>query len=368
MDSLSDYPHNLRISTSTATCNINSFVNLYLVYSNLEINDTIIYIEFADEISKGVNPGKPKSKKASEKKKLFYNQITIIVKPYSDKSIYNNVKLFNNGAVSMTGLKKQEGEISIKYILDKIKFIKGVIYTNSPNSPNSLEDSINEMKCDFCHTNNSIHNIKKIVCDHSICKLCVKNKDLNKTNCPTCGKNLIEDALLNNSISKIKDFKIVLINSDYYIGFNINREKLHNILYNKYQIYSSYEPCIYPGVNSKYYWNEDYAESEFQGKCQCTVYCNGKGPGKGNGKCKKITISIFQSGSIIITGAHNHTQILRAYKFINTVIQNDIGLIKKEPYMLFDTNEKRKIVKLNKCNIINYPTEEQLSKINGFIK
>ena len=131
MDSTTDYPHNLRISTSTATCNINSFVNLYLVYSNLQINETIIYIEFADEIPKGINPGKPKSKKASDKKKLFYNQITIIVKPYSDKSIFNNVKLFNNGAVSMTGLKKQEGEISIQYILDKIKLFKGVIYSNN---------------------------------------------------------------------------------------------------------------------------------------------------------------------------------------------------------------------------------------------
>ena len=369
MDSTTDYPHNLRISTSTATCNINSFVNLYLVYSNLQINETIIYIEFADEIPKGINPGKPKSKKASDKKKLFYNQITIIVKPYSDKSIFNNVKLFNNGAVSMTGLKKQEGEISIQYILDKIKLIKGVIYSNSIhslNSSNSLEGSINDQNCDFCSSNNSLHNIKKISCDHSICKLCIKNKDVTKTICPKCSKELIEDALVNNSISKIKDFKIVLINSDYYIGFNINREKLHNILYNKYQIYSSYEPCIYPGVNSKYYWNEDYFKNDYQGKCQCTVYCNGKGPGKGDGQCKKITISIFQSGSIIITGAHNHKQIITAYNFINNVINSDIQLIKKETNTLFDTNEKKKIVKLNKGNIINYPTEEHITKINVF--
>ena len=56
------------------------------------------------------------------------------------------------------------------------------------------------------------------------------------------------------------------------------------------------------------------------GKCYCDIYCNGKGRGNGNGDCKKITISMFQSGSIIITGARNMDQINLSYKFINNIL------------------------------------------------
>ena len=45
------------------------------------------------------------------------------------------------------------------------------------------------------------------------------------------------------------DFEIVLINSDYSARFKIKRDKLHELLISQYNIYSSYEPCIYPGVN-----------------------------------------------------------------------------------------------------------------------
>ena len=56
----------------------------------------------------------------------------------------------------------------------------------------------------------------------------------------------------------IEFFKIVLINSDFKLNFEIKRSELHQILVNNYKIYSSYEPCIYPGVNIKYFWNKKY--------------------------------------------------------------------------------------------------------------
>ena len=363
-----EYPNNLRISTSTATCNINSFVYLSLVYRYLEISEHIIYMEYADEIPKGSNPGKPKSKKASDRKKLFYNQITIIVKPDLGREVYNNVKLFNNGAVSMTGIKKNEGSESIRIVLDQIRDIRGTVYSNIEPGYGELKLEYNDIECDFCGKNYSVHNIKKTSCDHSICRICIKNDELDKTSCGRCNRGLVEDALSNKAVCKVKDYKIVLINSDYYIGYNINREVLHDILYNKYKIYSSYEPCIYPGVNSKYYWNEEYFNGEYPGKCMCSVYCNGKGNGKGNGNCKKITVSIFQSGSIIITGARNHGQIMTAYNFINSVIENDIDIVRKETCKLINKTEKKKIVKLNRFNIKNYPDEEQKKIISDYFK
>jgi len=51
----------------------------------------------------------------------------------------------------------------------------------------------------------------------------------------------------------------VLINSNFNCGYFINREKLHSILRsNKYRIESAYDPCSYPGVKCKYYFNNEF--------------------------------------------------------------------------------------------------------------
>ena len=52
------------------------------------------------------------------------------------------------------------------------------------------------------------------------------------------------------------------------------------------------------GVNIKYYFNQ----STNHGICQCSQMCSGKGCGLGDGQCKRITILIFMSGEVIITG------------------------------------------------------------------
>tara|TARA_B100000519_G_C14201380_1_gene418097 strand:- start:560 stop:1303 length:744 start_codon:yes stop_codon:yes gene_type:complete len=117
--------------------------------------------------------------------------------------------------------------------------------------------------------------------------------------------------------------KIVLINSDFDLGFEINREKLHyEIIEN--DIYSSYEPCIYPGVNIKYYINTN----NMCGICECENMCNGKGNGCGDGDCKKVTIAVFKSGKVIITGGQNKEQITESYRFITNFIENKKDILK----------------------------------------
>lgn len=351
-------PTNLRISTHTATCNVNTCLNLHIIAKYLEINENIQYIEFGNSIKKGENR-KVHSKKAKEKKRVFFNQITIIIKPKQDR--YNNIKLFNNGAVSMTGLKSfDEGRLSINILLDSIKDIKGVFFKSLSNEDIESNSSA-EINCKFCDSKVSIHNVNKTLCSHYICKLCSKKEDITK--CKDCGSSLVENALVSKESVKIKDYNIVLINSDYYLGFEIKRNILHELLVNKYNVFSSYEPCIYPGVNSKYYFNEEYVDKEYPGKCYCDTYCNGKGTGKGNGQCKKITVAIFQSGSIIITGARCMEQIEQAHKFINNIIDENYSILKKDDVHFLNKNEKKKIIKLKRCDIINYPTKEQIEKI-----
>ena len=105
----------------------------------------------------------------------------------------------------------------------------------------------------------------------------------------------------------------VLINSDFDIYSEIDREALHRLIIEK-GYYSSYEPCTYPGVNIKYYENPLLNNN---GICNCEIPCNGKGK---NDTCKKITIAAFKSGKIIITGGRTKENIQTAYKFITEFI------------------------------------------------
>lgn len=116
--------------------------------------------------------------------------------------------------------------------------------------------------------------------------------------------------------TKIIDSKIVLINSDFDLGFKIDRELLQREIVDL-GLYSTYEPCIYPGVNIKYYMNTNNTD----GICCCDSMCNGKGRANGDGDCKKVTIAVFMSGKAIITGAQNKDQIYTCYRFIKNMIE-----------------------------------------------
>lgn len=117
--------------------------------------------------------------------------------------------------------------------------------------------------------------------------------------------------------SELIEDNIVLINSDFDLGFQINRDNLHQEIIEN-DIYSSYEPCIYPGVNIKYFINTNNR----CGICECENLCNGKGNGCGDGNCKKVTIAVFKSGKVIITGGQNKDQIIESYRFITNFIEN----------------------------------------------
>lgn len=119
--------------------------------------------------------------------------------------------------------------------------------------------------------------------------------------------------------AEIKKFGVQLINTDFNVGFDIHQEALHRILQEKYGLFSMLEKTIYQGVNTKYYYN---TEGKRQGICTCAKICKGKGTGFGQGECKKITMSIFRTGEIIITGAKHIEQIYKAHEFLCRVFDN----------------------------------------------
>lgn len=122
--------------------------------------------------------------------------------------------------------------------------------------------------------------------------------------------------------AKPHKYNIQLINSDYHINGNINREKLHEILIGRYNLFSSFESTIYQGCDTKYFYNESAPLGSTEGVCPCgDSICVGNGDGRTLGQCKEITISPFHTGSIIITGARRFEQIDKAYVFINKILK-----------------------------------------------
>lgn len=244
---------NLRVSTITSVLKINNDIDLKKVYDNIPISSYIPFIEYgANNSPKGFSEKLLKKKRKKKKKKIFYNQVTIHV-VHEGKIM--NVKLFNNGRIQITGLKKEE-------------------------QASNLVESLIEYFWEFDIFEHPVQLIHK---------------------------------------------EIVLINSDFELGYEIEREALHEEIVD-YGIYSSYESCIYPGVNIKYFINTNNIES---GICNCSKMCNGKGTGDGDGNCKKITIAVFKSGSIIITGGRNKNQLEECYRFIKNFIDSN-----KESFIL----------------------------------
>ena len=115
------------------------------------------------------------------------------------------------------------------------------------------------------------------------------------------------------------EYYISMINSDFHVNFKINRDKLNQLIL-EMGMYSSYEPCIYPGVNIKYY----FKESKSHGICDCEGICDGKGL-KGN--CKKITIVAFNSGAVMITGGKDIRHYHQVYEFISKLLNENRSLL-----------------------------------------
>ena len=107
----------------------------------------------------------------------------------------------------------------------------------------------------------------------------------------------------------------VLINSNFNCGFFIDRETLYDILKFKYNIQCIYDPCSYPGIQSKFYYNPDIG---VQNGCQISeenkhLYTN----------VNAVSFMIFRTGSILIVGRCDEHILLQIYEFIKIILNNE---------------------------------------------
>jgi TATA-box binding protein (TBP) (component of TFIID and TFIIIB) len=107
----------------------------------------------------------------------------------------------------------------------------------------------------------------------------------------------------------------VLINSNFNCGFFVNREVLYDILKFKYNIHCIYDPCSYPGIQCKFYYNPDIG---VQNGCQISeenkhLYKN----------IREVSFMIFRTGSVLIVGRCDENVLMIIYDFLKIILNNE---------------------------------------------
>tara|TARA_B100000282_G_scaffold183046_1_gene133005 strand:- start:1952 stop:3070 length:1119 start_codon:yes stop_codon:yes gene_type:complete len=118
----------------------------------------------------------------------------------------------------------------------------------------------------------------------------------------------------------------VLINSNFNCGYFINRDKLYDILKsNKYQLETAYDPCSYPGVKCKFYFNnKEKFDYSIQNGLINDIDKNMKlSELDENKKYTEISFMIFRTGSVLIVGNCTEKILRFVYEFIKNLLQNE---------------------------------------------
>jgi TATA-box binding protein (TBP) (component of TFIID and TFIIIB) len=183
--------------------------------------------------------------------KTFNNQLTMKLKIAEDKFV--SVKIFLNGSIQIAGSKSIE-QIN-KSIECLLKILKKRYFVESLNEEIHLVESYN---------------------------------------------------------FAIKDFKINMINSNFYVNYKINIENLYPLI-TKRGVKARFEPLSHRCVNIKFV------------------------PDTNKETDKPISIFVFESGSIIITGARNGNNIKAAYEFITNVLDENSLTVKRKDIKLYMT-------------------------------
>ena len=145
----------------------------------------------------------------------------------------------------------------------------------------------------------------------------------------------------------------VLINSNFNCGFFINREKLYTILRSeKYGIETAYDPCSYPGVKCKFYFNHEFGfdPSIQNGKIIVNDRSMKMSELDDNKKYTEVSFMIFRTGSCLIVGNCSEKILMFIFDFIKNILQTEYHKIHTANEEVVVKNKKTKIRK-KKINI-----------------
>jgi len=141
----------------------------------------------------------------------------------------------------------------------------------------------------------------------------------------------------NEKIYYNKDnIETVLINSNFSCNYIINRNMLFDILKDKYRITALYDPCSYPGIQCKFYYNENKTVQD--GICNCEKKCISS-----EKKCTIVSFMVFRTGSILIVGHCDENILDIIYNYLKKLLTNEE--IFEKIYVMDKLEEKKKKAK-----------------------
>ena len=165
--------------------------------------------------------------------------------------------------------------------------------------------------------------ILRILIDNSYKEYHVKIFNTGKIEIPGVQNDNIHHIILNEVINVLRpltcdsldyqgEHETILINSNFNCGFYINREKLYDILNMKYNIQSIFDPCTYPGIQCKFYYDTS------------KILQNGIVPDDLNNiNIHKLSFMVFRTGSILIVGRCSENILRKVYLFIKELLMNE---------------------------------------------
>lgn len=260
-------PTPYKVSTITCNGSVNVDVDATVMFNHFRIHEDSTKDDSAFVWMEylGESKGTYPKAKKAREKKNYFDNQVTVLYKLG-KGYYPNCKVFQNGNIQMTGIRSAaDGERVIAAIAEEIKHL-----------------SISG----FAITKKSVEEITP-------CK-----------------------------------FIIRMINTDFGFKFHIRRKNLHRLLISaEYNNACSFQPMGYPGVKLQYFWNTINANKD--GICRCKGVCFGKGTGHGDGECKKVTVAIFESGNVLITGGNQFEQVDEAYSYITNVVMTNKKDIEK---------------------------------------
>ena len=119
----------------------------------------------------------------------------------------------------------------------------------------------------------------------------------------------------------------VLINSNFNCGFFVNREILYDILKYKYNIQCIYDPCSYPGIQCKFYYN---TKAEKQTGCQVSGATTTTTGSKKD--IIEVSFMIFRTGSILIVGMCEEYVLYSIYEYLKELLIAEYQQIHQKVY------------------------------------
>lgn len=323
-DLFEKYHNGINIFESTISCDIKNISDMNLYFSDykiatmtvngilpIDINCDVFVLILKDIDIINIDESKIK----------FYNSLTFKI------TINNNVlnvKYFKNGSLQVTGCKDilNVNKLVI-FLINLIKENKEILFNNididfkyhkflEKKKIVELRNIGKQYNLSNANKYKKINLIEKIVQDTTF----INDNNLDNTyNKDNIDKFDIKDA--NILISMINcSYQIFNTVNDKHIEFKLNRKKLFNFLKSneEYKLSCYYDNTQHQGIKINIMYNSD-----MDGICKCSESCiilNKK-----KRKCKKITVLIFNSAKIVITGSNDLKQTKLAYDIINNIIE-----------------------------------------------